>query len=374
MDLFLSTDEARQIRGQLQADGLLPLLLRYEADRTMKHPLYAVTDHPSPAASGDPHDYFSEGPYWWPDPAHPDGPYIRRDGEINPDRFDRHHRDLGALCRDSYLLAAAGYFLTDGSLYADRAAQLLRHFFVDPATRMNPHLSYAQAIRGKCNGRSIGIIDTCCLIMAAQGVWLLEQAGHDMGDVKDWFASYLHWLETSELGLEEKFYHNNHANWYNTQTMAYAALTGNRAVFEECVRMFRERIIPGQLNENCAFSDELTRTRSYHYCCYNLDATAGACEIAFHGGQDLYRFRTEDGRGFEGAVDFMLPYLKNPFAWRYPEIDGHISPDHGFLQLAAFRLGRADMASVSRAGRIGVYPFNWHDLGFLPLLAGYFTV
>ena len=39
-----------------------------------------------PAPSGSLHDYFSQGPYFWPDPASPNGlPYIAHDGKVNPE-------------------------------------------------------------------------------------------------------------------------------------------------------------------------------------------------------------------------------------------------------------------------------------------------
>src|SRR5438094_8260156 len=61
--------------------------LRRDADRAVTAPLVAVTDRRSQLPpSGDPHDYYSLSPYWWPDPSKADGlPYIRRDGVTNPE-------------------------------------------------------------------------------------------------------------------------------------------------------------------------------------------------------------------------------------------------------------------------------------------------
>jgi len=73
------------VRGEPQLQPTLARL-RQEAEKALLLSPPSVMDKPRPAASGDPHDYFSYGPYWWPDPAKPDGlPYIRRDGEVNPD-------------------------------------------------------------------------------------------------------------------------------------------------------------------------------------------------------------------------------------------------------------------------------------------------
>ena len=370
MDLFLSEEEAVQAKEKILKDKMLSEMLTAEADKKLGGKLYSVTDCKSPAASKNPHDYFSEGPYWWPDPKNPDGPYIRRDGETNPERFEAHSKALSGVSKDSYCLASAGYVL-DNKKYTERACQLLNRFFVDEETAMNPHLEYGQAIRGICNGRPIGIIDSTCLISAAQAVWFLDKSGCDTGKVKEWFADYLNWLETSETGLGEKFYHNNHANWYNTQAMAYAAITDNKEIFDDTCSMFREKIIPEQLSAECSFPDELSRTKSYGYSCFSLQATAIACEIAYHSGVDLYHFETPDGKGFEKAVDFMFPYLKNPFDWKYRQISGDVETAPTFLQIGGYRLGRQDWLSHYRSRRKNRLPFIV-DYCYPPLMVGYF--
>ena len=52
----------------------------------------------------------------------------------------------------------------DRSSYADHAVLLLNTFFVDERTRMNPHLNYAQLVRGSQNktkmGRGEGVISS----------------------------------------------------------------------------------------------------------------------------------------------------------------------------------------------------------------------
>ena len=49
--------------------------------------------------------------------------------------------------------ATAAWKLTGDRQYSDHAAKHLRAWFVDPATRMNPNLQYAQAIHGRFTGR-----------------------------------------------------------------------------------------------------------------------------------------------------------------------------------------------------------------------------
>ncbi len=64
------------------------------ADAYLREPPITITATSSPRSAGGPHDYFSEGDYWWPDPEHPGGPYIQRDGMTNPDNFVAHRHAL----------------------------------------------------------------------------------------------------------------------------------------------------------------------------------------------------------------------------------------------------------------------------------------
>jgi hypothetical protein len=94
------------------------------ADTALAGPTYTVVDKTRTPPSGDKHDYISMGPYWWPDPSKPNGePYLRRDGEFNPERatnaFDV--SDLDAMSASVEALSLAYYF-TDDARYATKAA------------------------------------------------------------------------------------------------------------------------------------------------------------------------------------------------------------------------------------------------------------
>jgi hypothetical protein len=100
--LLVSTNEAEAIREAIARRD--PAIaepadrLRRAADGAMKAGPWSVTLHRPKNTPAGLHDFFSEGPYWWPDPDNPGGPYIRRDGEVNPDRIvenDKHLDDLG---------------------------------------------------------------------------------------------------------------------------------------------------------------------------------------------------------------------------------------------------------------------------------------
>lgn len=280
-----------------------------------------VTAFRCPRSAGGPHDYYSEGDYWWPDPKHPDGPYIRRDGMSNPANFDAHRHALIRLSVQEAALAAA-WALSRDRRFAEHAALHLRAWFLDPATRMNSNLQYAQAIHGITRGRGIGIIDTIHLVEVAQSIPLLERAGvlsqNEQDGLLAWFRDYLHWMITSKNGHDERSAKNNHGTCWVMQAAEFARLTGNDAVVRDCRDRYRSVLLPHQMAADGSFPLELHRTKPYGYSLFNLDAMAAVCQILSDRDNDLFAFRLPDGRGLEKGIEFMAPYIADKKTWPYP--------------------------------------------------------
>src|SRR5262249_27634131 len=154
--ILLNEKDAARIRGSLSPDRAAALDKLIAA--ALKAGPWSVTSH-RPSGLGvtaGEHDYVSEGPYWWPDPANPGGPYIRKDGQRNPDRFMGNRSDLGTMCGATLALGMGAYFLKKPEC-AERAALVVSTWFVDPKTRMSPNLEYGQMVRGINTGRGTGI-------------------------------------------------------------------------------------------------------------------------------------------------------------------------------------------------------------------------
>ena len=290
------------------------------AAKYLKQPPITVTAYTSPRSAGGPHDYFSEGDYWWPDPANPGGPYIQRDGMSNPDNFDEHRRALMRLSVQMPALVAA-YVITKDPKYARAAERHARAWFISRHTGMTPALQFAQAIHGRVTGRGTGIIDTIHLVEVARALERLDGApGWSRDDValtRQWFADYIEWMTTDQYGRDERDTTNNHATCWVMQVAAFAHLTGNQAQMSDCRTRFKT-VLLGQMAADGSFPRELQRTKPYGYSLFNLDAMATICEILSTREDDLWTYELPDGRGMRKAMAFMVPYIKDKKSWPKP--------------------------------------------------------
>ena len=290
------------------------------AEKYLKEQPITVTAAHSPRSAGGQHDYFSEGDYWWPDPKNPDGPYIQRDGETNPDNFDDHRKAMRRLSLIVPALAAA-WRITGQGKYADAAVVHLRAWFVDESTCMNPSLLYSQAIKGRFTGRGIGVIDTIHLVEVARAATLLSKsltAAKQIGEVRGWFADYIQWLSNHEYGKAERDAANNHGTCYVTQVAEFARFTGNEDLMDWCRDRFRTVFVPKQIAADGSFPQELRRTKPYGYSLFNLEAMSTCCQTLSTAKDNLWTFELPDGRGMGKALAYMVPYIRDKRKWPLP--------------------------------------------------------
>ncbi|MDR2146363.1 MAG: alginate lyase family protein [Tannerella sp.] len=301
------------------AEVLEPLVLK-QANEWMDDAPETVTAHFCERSAGGRHDFYSEGDYWWPDPSNPDAPYIQRDGETNPDNFVAHRHAMVRFSRIAGAMASA-YLLTGDEKYAQ---QIMRHalaWFVDSATRMNPNLLYAQAIKGRVTGRGVGIIDTVHLMEVAQALLKIRNAkGVDAADweaIRQWFAEYLNWLMTHPYSEQEKNATNNHATCWAMQVAAFAKLTDNQEILEMCRNLYKDVLLPNQMADDGSFLRELGRTKPYGYSLFNLDAMVALCQILSDRDNNLWNFNGANGKNILKGIEFLYPYTADKGKWTY---------------------------------------------------------
>ncbi|HEU4552358.1 MAG TPA: alginate lyase family protein [Chitinophaga sp.] len=279
-----------------------------------------VTAYACSRSAGGRHDFYSEGDYWWPDPAHPDGPYIQRDGQTNPGNFVAHRH---AMVRFSRIMGAlaAGYVVTKDKTYLRQALAHAHAWFVDTATLMHPNLQYAQAIKGRATGRGIGIIDTIHLLEVVQALRIMEKAGalppEELKAIKAWFAAYLGWMTTHRYGQDEMKAANNHGTCWVMQVAAFAGFVHNRQWTNFCIHRYEEVLLPKQMAANGSFPLELKRTKPYGYSLFNLDAMTMVCQLLSSPGNDLWNYTVADGRNIHKGMEYMYPYVKDKNSWPF---------------------------------------------------------
>lgn len=290
------------------------------ANKYLKEAPVTVTATRAARSAGGPHDYFSEGDYWWPDPQNPGGPYIQKDGLSNPDNFNDHRRALMRLSVQMPALVTA-YTLTKDQKYAMHAQRHARAWFISRTTRMTPALRYAQAIHGRSTGRGTGIIDTIHLVEVARALERLDGVrgwSRDDADLaRRWFSDYLDWLTTDQYGKDERDATNNHATCWVMQVAAFAHYTGNEPLMREARQRFKTVLLE-QMALDGSFPRELGRTKPYGYSLFNLEAMATIAQILSTPEDDLWTFELPDGRGMRKAMAYMVPYIRNKKSWPKP--------------------------------------------------------
>lgn len=355
----LTTVQARLAAGDVSLQSALDHLLQ-EADRALAVAPPAVTQKTRLGASGDPHDYYSQAPYFWPDPAKPDGrPYLPRDGVVNPESRENSDQErVERLGRTVGTLALAYHFARD-ERYAEHAARCLRVWFLDEATRMNPNMEQAQAVPGKNTGRGIGIIEAGGVVSAIEAAVLLEASPHwteaDRAGLHVWANAFLDWLLNSQNGRDEAAMTQNHGTVYDVNVVRLALVLGRTELARDICETAKTKRIAVQIEPDGSQPMELRRTKSFNYSRLNLRGLVALAELGQWVDVDLWNYETADGRGIRQAIDFMVPYVRTPAAaWPYQQIvPKPINDLATVLRAAANAYGDRDYEAVV-AGLTGV--------------------
>lgn len=296
----------------------------------------SVMDKLHTPASGDKHDYMSIARYWWPNPDTADGlPYVRHDGESNPEVAEYDRNSLARLSNSVSTLSLA-YYISGEAKYADKAVSRLRTWFIDEDTRMNPNLNFAQIRKGQNNdsGSQYGVLDGYSYVSMLDAVALLELKGALPKDVAEgmqaWFAEFTEWLVTSELAIAESNGDNNHAVAYDTQLIRYAMYGGRDDLARRVVNEFPARRMDTQIEPDGSMPIELERATAYFYTRYNIEHMIDICDMASKLGIDLY---PASNRAIERAIDWMVPYSVDQSTFPYRQIHSWDSVRESFARL-----------------------------------------
>ena len=175
------------------------------AEKYIKMSPLSVTAKKKLPPSKDPRDYMTLSPYWWPDSTKTDGlPYIRKDGERNPEVYEYPERENANRFGDAAYCLGVLYYITGKEVYAKACADHLRTWFTDPKLGMNPNMTYAQSVPGMKNMRGSGFIDSRRFSRALGVAKLIESSkswtASDKKKLDDWATAFCYWMENSTQG------------------------------------------------------------------------------------------------------------------------------------------------------------------------------
>lgn len=246
------------------------------------NPCYSVVDKTTLPPSGDLHDYWHPAPYAWPNPDTPDGlPYVYRDGErvpgtrlYEPESIQYDRTALQRMFDETTTLALAGRVFSEEA-FTRKACELIRRWFIDERSAMNPHLAYAQVFMGRNGnkGTSSGLIETKDMYFFLDAVRLVRKSSFwgaaDETAMLSWCGRFLDWLETSEQGQQEVRATNNHGVAFDLQTYALAAFIGDEERMYEILLRALSRL-KSHVDQNGVQQHEMKRTTTAHYTAFNL--------------------------------------------------------------------------------------------------------
>ncbi|MDF7776376.1 alginate lyase family protein [Sphingomonas sp. AOB5] len=295
-----------------------------KANIAMGRTLFTVADKLTVPPSGSRNDYLSIVPNYFPDPAKPNGPWIRGEG-TNPDRMSNKFdiADLDRMSADVEILALAYYF-SDNPRYATRVASIVRTWFLDPKSRMNPNMNFAHTVPGRENGRADGVFETQRVQRVIDAVGLIGPSGFFTADegkgLEKWFSDYVDWLRNSTHGKGASIQRNINAMWYDSQITHFALYARRTDVVKSVAQDFSKRRLPVHFGADGSMAIESSRSRSLFFSIASLGAAYNVAEIAACVDIDLWNLE-EGGRGIHKSTDFIAKYHGNTAGWPFPESD-----------------------------------------------------
>jgi len=271
--------------------------------------------------SGDIHNYESLSIYYWPDEKNPNGPYVVKDGQYNPEYKEY---DLPRLLEMAGNLkySALAYFLTQNQEYYDDFCEQIDVWFINSDTRMNPNFEYSQFAPGQDNnkGKPGGMIDASNFNEVLESIRLVNSV-NDLGKKRNkllvrWFSDFAKWMQKSDYGKKAAAFKNNQGINYDYTLYNILIFTGDKKERTDLWNSFYSNRVMTQIGDDGKQQEELKRTKAFFYSIYNLGFICDYCLLAKNDGMDVSLVSNKA----EKAADYLSQFIGNKSKFPYKEI------------------------------------------------------
>lgn len=269
----------------------------------------------------DIHEYESLAIYAWPDPDNPQGAYIIRDCERNPES-DLYCLSLLQTFSDRLTLFGKAYYLSGDKKYSDACVRQLKAWCIDSETYMTPRFVYGQFIPGKNNGLGYpgAVSEAYRLINALECIALLKENGaldrSTDKKLKAWFHKLADWMYKTEQGQSWGRVKDNLCIMYDILLYRICIYTGQKSICKSIRNAFTSQRLNIHIASDGSQPQELLRPTAFSYSMYNLEHIIDFCSILEKTGEHYYSSNRER---IDRALDFIEKYVSLHDATPYQE-------------------------------------------------------
>lgn len=268
------------------------------------------------------HFYSSISHYAWPDVDNPNGPYVIKDGQNNPEYAEYDGEALDKLAYRLKHLCTA-YYITGDKEYKRAVEKQLKVWFWDKKTRMFPNFEYAQVLPGHNNnkGQSYGLAELSRFTVILESIMLFDYSKglnrKEKRKLKAWFNAFQEWLlQSRQWHIISKVNDNNIISSSYLALVEMSLFVGNKRVADKLARDYKEKIIDAQIDDEGKQPAELRRTVGFGYSVGNLEEIIRFCLVMENLGVPLYK---ENQDKIDKAIDYLYQFVDNHDAFPYQQ-------------------------------------------------------